>query len=171
MQKKYLLLVVYFSFFAGLVTYEIMHPSFSTDAAKVGNYEVQVSTTPSVPNVGGDTKIHFLVLDQNGNQVDKIRMGLKVYYNDNLMKEFPPDDYPGSSDIDYTFQEPGNHVFRAEILDPSTGNVGVYEFNITTLSLYASIFVVLVIVGVGGAGGIVIAIMIFAKRTRPSSRY
>ena len=171
MQKKYLLLVIYFSFFAGLVTYEIMHPSFSTDAAKVGNYEVQVSTTPSVPNVGGDTKIHFVVLDQNGNQVDKIRMGLEIYYNDNLMKEFPPNDYPGAFDIDYTFQEPGNHVFRTEIFDPDTGNIELYEFNITTLSLYASIFVVLVIAGVGGAGGIVIAILIFAKRTRPSSRY
>ncbi|MGI0087565.1 MAG: hypothetical protein ACREBI_06355 [Nitrosotalea sp.] len=171
MQKKYLLLVVYFSFLAGLVTYEITHPSFSTDSAKVGNYEVQVSTTPSVPNVGDDTKIHFLVLDQNGNQVDKIRMDLKVYYNDNLMKEFPPNDYPGALDIDYTFQEPGNHVFRAEIFDPHTGNVGVYEFNITPLGLYTSIFVVLVIAGVGGAGGIVIAILISTKRTRSRSRY
>ncbi|MGB9003652.1 MAG: hypothetical protein WCC52_07600, partial [Nitrosotalea sp.] len=124
-----------------------------------------------VPNVGGDTKIHFLVLDQNGNQVDKIRMGLEIYYNDNLMKEFPPSDYSGAFDIDYTFQEPGNHVFRTEIFDPNTGNTELYEFNITTLSLYASIFVVLVIAGVGGAGGIVIAILIFAKRTRPSSRY
>jgi len=170
MKKKYLLLVVYFSFFAGLVTYEIMHPTFSTDATKVGNYEVQVSTTPSVPNVGDDTKIHFLVLDQNGNQVDKVRMGLKIYYNDNLMKEFPPNDYPGSLDIDYAFQEPGNHVFMAEIFDPDTGNMELYEFNVTTLGLYASIFVVLVIAGVGGAGGIVIAILIFAKRTPPRSR-
>jgi hypothetical protein len=171
MQKKYLLLAVYFSFFAGLVTYEIMHPSFSTDAIKVGNYEVQVSTTPSVPDVGTNTKIHFLVLDQNNNQVDKIRMDLKIYYNDNLMKEFPPNDYPGAFDIDYTFQEPGNHVFRAEIFDPNTGNPELYDFNITTLSLYISIFVVLVIAGIGGAGGIIIAILIFAKRTRPSSRY
>lgn len=170
MKKKYLLLVVYFSFFAGLVTYEIMHPTFSTDATKVGNYEVQVSTTPSVPNVGEDTKIHFLVLDQNGNQVDKVRMGLKIYYNDNLMKEFPPNYYSGSLDIDYTFQEPGNHVFVTEIFDPDTGNMELYEFNITTLGLYASIFVVLVIAGVGGAGGIVIAILIFAKRTQPRSR-
>jgi hypothetical protein len=170
MKKKYLLLVVYFSFFAGLVTYEIMHPTFSTDATKVGNYEVQVSTTPSVPNVGDDTKIHFLVLDQNGNQVDKVRMGLEIYYNDNLMKEFPPSDYPGSLDIDYAFQEPGNHVFMAEIFDPDTGNMELYEFNITTLGLYASIFVVLVIAGVGGAGGIVIAILIFAKRTPPRSK-
>lgn len=171
MQKKYLLLVVYFSFFAGLVTYEIMHPSFSTDAAKVGNYEVQVSTTPPVPNVGSDTKIHFLVLDQNGNRVDKIRMGLKIYYNDNLIKEFPPSNYPGALDIDYTFQEPGNHVVRTEILDPHTGNVGIYEFNITTLGLYTSIFLVLVIAGVGGAGGIILAILIFTKRTRSRSRY
>ncbi len=52
MQKKYILLMVYFSFFVGLITYEIVHPPFSSDAAKVGNYEVQVTTTPSVPDVG-----------------------------------------------------------------------------------------------------------------------
>ncbi|MDE1726982.1 MAG: hypothetical protein KGH89_06910 [Thaumarchaeota archaeon] len=171
MQKKYLLLVVYFSFFVGLVTYEIMHPPFSTDAAKVGNYQVEVSTTPSVPDIGKDTKIHFLVLDQNGAQVDKIRMGLQIYHDDELTKEFPPDNYPGIWDVDYVFQEPGNHVFRITLFDMHTGDVNSYAFNITTLSLYTSIFVVLVIAGVGGASGIVIAIWIFAKRTRPSFRY
>jgi hypothetical protein len=171
MQKKYMLLVVYFSFFAGLVTYEVIHPSFSTDAAKVGNYEVHVSTIPAVPNIGTDTKIHFLVLDQNGNQVNKVRMGLKIYHNSDLVKDFPPADHLGAWDVDYTFQEPGNHVLRAEIFDPSTGNMELYEFNISTLGLYTSIFVVLVIAGVGGAGGIVIALLILTKRTRPSSRY
>lgn len=171
MRKKYLLLIIYFGFFVGLVSYEISNPSFSSDAAKVGNYEVQVSTTPSVPDVGKDTVIHFLVLDQNGNQVDKVRMGLKIYYNDDLMKEFPAADHPGAWDVDYTFQEPGNHVFNVDLFDSNTGSVYSYMFNITTLSLYSSMFIVLVIAGVGGAVGIVIAILIFGKQPRSSFRY
>src|SRR5579885_3032458 len=159
MKKKYLLLMVYFSFFVGLVTYEILHPPFSSDAAKVGNYEVQVTTTPSVPDVGKDTKIHFLVLDQNGNQVDSVRMGVKIYHDDDLTKEFPP------------AQDPGNHVFKVDLFDSNSGQVSSYEFNITTLSLYTSIFIALVIAGVGGAAGIVIAILVFTKRTRPNFRY
>ncbi len=171
MQKKYLLLLVYFGFFVGLVSYEITNPPFSRDAAKVGNYEVQVSTTPSVPDVGKDTEIHFLVLDQNGKQVDKVRIGLQIYHDDDLMKEFPPADYPGAWDVDYVFQEPGNHVFKVALFDSSTDSIDSYAFNITTLGLDAAMFIVLVIAGVGGAAGIVIAILLFAKKTRPNFRY
>jgi hypothetical protein len=171
MQKKYILLMVYFSFFVGLITYEIVHPPFSSDAAKVGNYEVQVTTTPSVPDVGKDTKIHFTVLDQNGNQVSNVRMDVKVYHDGDLTKEFPPANYPGEFDADYVFEEPGNHVFQVDLFDLNTGNMNSYTFNITTLSLYTSIFIVLVIAGVGGAAGIVIAIFLFTKRPKPRFRY
>ena len=171
MKKKYMLLMVYFTFFVALITYEILNPPFSSDAAKVGNYEVQVSTTPSVPDVGKDTKIHFLVTDEDGNQISNVRMGVKIYYGDDLTKEFPPANYPGSWDADYVFQEPGNHVVKVNLFDPNTANADSYDFNITTLSLYTSIFVVLVIAGVGGAAGIVIAILFFTKRTRPNFRY
>ena len=170
MRKKYLLLPVYFGFFLILVTYEILNPPFSSDSVKIGNYEVQVSTTPTVPDVGKDTKIHFRVLDQNGNQVDKFRMGLKIYFNDQLLQSFPPTDYPGTWDADYTFQEPGNHVLRAELFDLKTGNVDSYAFNITTLNLYESIFFVLVMVGVAGAVGIILAIIIFQKKVKPKYR-
>jgi hypothetical protein len=171
MQKKfYIFLPVYFAFFIILTTYEVIHPPFSTDSTKIGNYEVQVSTTPSVPDVGKDTKIHFRVLDQDGNQVDKFRMALKIYYNDQLMQEFPPANYPGTWDVDYVFQEPGNHVFKADLFDLKTGNVDSYTFNITTLNLYQSIFVVVVIAGVAGAVGIILAIIIFQNKTKPKSR-
>jgi hypothetical protein len=171
MQKKYLLLVIFLGFFAGLVAYEITYPPFSTDAEKIGNYEVQVSTIPSAPNVGKDTEIHFLVLDQNGRQVNKIRMGLKIYHNGVLMKEFSQGDHPGAWDIDYVFQEPGNYVFRVGMFDMNTGNIEPYMFNITALDPYLSIFPVLLIAGAGCAAGIIVAILIFTKRTQPKFRY
>jgi hypothetical protein len=171
MRKKfYVFLPIYFGFFLILTAYEVIYPPFSTDSAKIGNYEVQVSTTPSVPDVGKDTKIHFRVLDQDGNQVDKFRMGLKIYYNEQLVRDFPATDYPGTWDVDYVFQESGNHVFRADLFDLKTGNVDSYTFNIATLSLYQSIFFALVISGIAGAAGIVMAIIIFQKKAKPKSR-
>lgn len=171
MRKKfYVFLPIYFGFFLILTAYEVIYPPFSTDSAKIGNYEVQVSTTPSVPDVGKDTKIHFRVLDQDGNQVDKFRMGLKIYYNDQLIRDFPAADYPGTWDVDYVFQESGNHVFRADLFDLKTGNVDSYAFNITTLNLYQSIFFALVISGIAGAVGIIMAIIIFQKKAKPKSR-
>ena len=171
MKKKYLLLLVYFGFFVGLVTYEVLNPPFSHDAARVGNYEVRVDTTPSAPAVGKETKIHFAVLDKEGNQVDNVRMGVKIYHDDDLVKEFQPATYPGSWNMDYVFTEPGNHVFEVNLYDPDTGKFDSYDFNITTLSLYTSIFMILVIIGVGAAAGIVIAILFMTKRSRPSFRY
>ena len=166
MRKRFLLLPVYFGFFVILVAYEVLNPPFSTDAVKIGNYEVQVSTTPTTPDVGKDTKIHLRVVDQNDKQVDKFRMGLKIYFNDQLEQSFPPDDHPGIWDLDYVFQESGNHVLRADLIDLSTGDSNSYIFNITTLNLYVSIFMVLVLVGVGGAGGTILAIFIFQKRIK-----
>lgn len=171
MKKKfYVFLPVYFSFFLILTVYEVMHPPFSTDSTKIGSYEIQVSTTPPVPDVGKDTKIHFRVLDQDGNQVDKFRMGLGIYYNDKLLQSFPPADYPGTWDVNYVFQEPGNHVVRADLFDLKTGNIDSYAFNITTLNLYESIFFVLVIAGAAGAGGIIMAIIIFKKKAKQKYR-
>jgi hypothetical protein len=169
-KKLYVFLPVYFGFFLILTFYEVIHPPFSTDSTKIGNYEIQVSTTPPVPDVGKNTNIHFRVLDQDGNQVDKFRMSLGIYYNDRLLRSFPPEDYAGTLDLNYIFQESGNHVVRADLFDMKTGTIDSYAFNITTLNLYESIFFVLVIAGIAGAAGIIIAIVIFKKKTKQKYR-
>jgi hypothetical protein len=68
-KRFYLFLPIYFSFFIGLGTYEVIHPPFSTDSARIGNYEIKIETTPSVPEILKNTSIHFLVLDENGKPV------------------------------------------------------------------------------------------------------
>lgn len=166
MRKRFILLPIYFGFFVVLMIFEITNPTFSSNSLKIGNYEVQVSTNPTVPDVGKDTKIHFLVLDQDGNQVNKFRMSLKIYFNDQLEQTFQAADYPGTWDAEYIFQESGNHVLRADLFDLKTGNVNSYAFNITVLNLYESIFVILIIAGVAGAVGIIMAIIIYQRKTK-----
>ncbi len=170
-KRYYLFLPIYCSFFIGLGIYEVIHPSFSSGSARIGNYEIQITTIPSIPEVGKDTKIHFHFMDQYGNDVEKFRMSLKIYYNDELMRTFSPSEYNnGNSDIDYVFEKSGNHVLRVNILDLKSGIVTDYAFNVTTLALYGTIFSDLIIAGVAGAIGIIIAIIIFQKKMRPKNK-
>ena len=166
MKKRfYLFLPIYFSFFVGLGIYEVIHPPFSTDSARIGNYEIKIETTPPVPETGKNTKIHFLVLNENERPVDNFRMGFQIYYNDNLQSSFPPADYhSGKYDLDYVFKESGNHVIKVDLFDLTKGEVLSYAFNIGVLNFYMNVFTYLIIAGVAGAAGIIIAIIIFQKK-------
>ena len=166
MKKRfYLFLPIYFSFFIGLGVYEVIHPPFSTDSTRIGNYEIKIETTPPVPEIGKNTNIHFLVLDENGNPVDNFRMGLQIYHNDDLERSFPPADHSlGRYDLDYTFKESGNHVIRVDLFDLKNGEVLSHAFNVGVLNFYMNMFMYLVIAGLTGAAGIIIAIIIFQKK-------
>lgn len=166
MKKRfYLFLPIYFSFFIALGVYEINHPPFSTDSTIIGNYEVKVETTPAVPEVGKDTQIHFLVTDEKERPVDNFRMGIQIYHNDDLLKSIPPEThYLGKFDLSYTFEESGNHLIRADLFDPNKGEVLSYTFNVGVLNFYMSLFTYLIIAGLAGASGIIIAIVIFQRK-------
>ena len=170
-KRYYLLLPIYCSFFVGLGVYEVIHPSFSSSSVRIGNYEIQISTTPSIPEVGKDTKIHLRFMDQDGKDIDKFRMSLKIYHNDDLLRSFPPAEYTaGSSDIDYVFEKSGNHVLRVDLLDLKSGTMTSYAFNVTVLALYGTIFSDLIIAGITGAVGIIIAIIIFQKKLKSKNK-
>jgi len=164
-KRFYLFLPIYFSFFVGLGVYEVIHPPFSTDSTRIGNYEIKIETTPPVPEIEKNTSIHFLVLDENGRSVDKFRIGIQIYYNDDLEKSFPPANHGlGRYDLDYTFKESGNHVIRVDLFDLKNGDVLSHAFNVGVLNFYMNIFTYLVIAGLTGVAGIIIAIIIFQKK-------
>lgn len=163
-KKYYLFLPIYFGFFVILGVYEIVNPPFSTDSIKIGDDEIKISTTPSIPEEGKETKIHLRVLDQNGNIVDSFRMGLQIFHNDDLLRSFPATTYSaGSWDIGYVFQESGNHVIRIDLYNLKTGGITSNAFNLSVLSFYNTVFSYLIIAGIAGAVGIIFAIFIFQK--------
>ncbi|MDE1770600.1 MAG: FixH family protein [Thaumarchaeota archaeon] len=166
MKKRfYLFLPIYFGFFAVLGAYEVVHPPFSTDSTRIGNYEIKIETTPPVPEVAKNTQIHFLVLDQNGNPVDNFRIGIQIYYNDVLQSSFLPADHNlGRYDLDYTFSESGNHVIRVDLYDLKNGQILSHAFNVGVLNVYMNMFTYLVIAGVSGATGIVLSIILYQKK-------
>ncbi|WP_101478020.1 hypothetical protein [Candidatus Nitrosotalea bavarica] len=166
MKKRfYLFLPIYLSFFIGLGVYEVIHPTFSTDSTRIGNYEIKIETTPTVPEIGKNTIIHILVLDESGKPIDNFRMGIQIYYNDNLQNSFPPADHnSGRYDLDHVFEESGNHVIRVDLFDLKNGDVLSHAFNVGVLNFYMSMFTYLIIAGLAGAAGIIIAIIIFQKK-------
>lgn len=168
MRKRfYIFLPIYFSFFIILGGYEIIHPPFSTDSTTIGEDEIKIETTPPVPEVGKNTAIHLLVLDKKGHPLDSFRIGLQIYYNDNLLRSFPPSDHHlGKYDQDYVFNESGNHVIRIDLFDLKNDNVISHAFNVGVLNFYMELFVYLVIAGLAGAVGIVIAILLFQRKTK-----
>jgi hypothetical protein len=164
-KRFYLFLPIYFIFFVVLGVYEVIHPPFSTDSTRIGNYEIKIETTPSVPETGKDTLIHFLVLDENGRPVDNFRMGVQIYYNDDLESSFPPANHnAGRYDLDYVFDESGNHVIRVDLFDLNSDQVLSHAFNVGVLNFYMNVFMYLVIAGVAGAVGIVVAIIIYQRK-------
>ncbi len=169
MRKRfYLFLPIYLGFFVILGIYEVNHPPFSTGSARIGDYEIKIETTPPVPEVGKDTMMHFLVLDQNEKPVDNFRMGLQIYYNDDMISSFPQADHSsGKWDLGYIFKEPGNHVIRVNLVDFRNGGILSYTFNVGVLNFYMNVFTYLIIAGLAGAGGILIAIILFQKKLWP----
>ena len=170
-KRFYLFLPIYFSFFAVLGAYEVIHPPFSTDSTRIGNYEIKIETTPPVPEAGRNTQIHFLVLDEKGNPVDNFRIGVQIYHNDALQSSFLPANHNlGKYDLDYTFTESGNHVIRVDLYDLKKGETLSYAFNVGVLNVYMNIFTYLVIAGLAGAAGIVFAIVLYQRKFKLGKR-
>ncbi len=163
-KKYYLFLPIYFGFFVILGAYEIANPPFSTDSIKIGDNEIKLSTTPPIPEVGKETKMHLVVLDQNGNLANSFRMSLQIFYNDELLRSFPATtNAAGSWDIGYVFQESGNHVIRIDLYNLQTGGITSNAFNLGVLSFYNTMLSYLIVAGIAGAAGIIGAIFIFQK--------
>ncbi len=165
MNKRYfLLLPIYFGFFVVLGVYEFLYPPFTTDSIKVGDDEIRMSTTPSIPEVNKETKIHLSVVDTNGQIVNSYMMGLQIYHNDDLLKSFPQTTHPaGSWDVDYVFEESGNHIIRIDLYNLETGGITSNAFNLSILNLYTTMLAYLIISGIAGAGGILIAIFVYQR--------
>jgi hypothetical protein len=92
-------------------------------------------------------------------------MGIQIYHNDDLEFSLPPADHSsGRYDLDYTFKESGNHVIRVDLFDLRSGEILSHAFNVGILNLYMNVFTYLVIAGLSGEAGIIIAIIIFQKK-------
>ncbi len=126
------------------------HSMFNSSEKFEAGYRVQVATLPEFPQI--DEPSQFLVRVTNGfdyEEVDRFKMGIRIYFNEELVDTIPPKSIEGSHwDIDYVWKNSGNHIIEVDLYDIGE-NQGVvtYKFNMGTQNPFGYIFFISITVG------------------------
>ena len=158
------------------VNHASAHNNLNSDDQTIGNYEVQVATDPEIPDANHPFKLSFRVLNHQSasnilnslntqiSEVSQFRMGVRIYYNDQLVGTIPVQSFnKGDWSTEYTFHETGNHIVYVDLYDVGpNGSTLTFVYNITVLSVFGNIFPY--IISSGGIG--FIAIVAWALLTR-----
>ncbi len=124
------------------------HQLFNSEESRVGGYILQIATDPEIPIVGNLNKILFKISDRDYVDVIDARIGMKIYKNDILLKEWHPRILSnGHLEIDYIFIDPGIYIVEIDLYT-FEGNVITESFNISTLNPFGYMFYSLVLIGV-----------------------
>ncbi len=129
------------------------HSMFNSGEKFEAGYRVQVATLPEFPEIGEPSQ--FLVRVTNGfnyEEVERFTMGIRIYYNEELVDTIPPKSIEGAHwDIDYVWKNSGNHIVEVDLYDIGK-NQGVvtYTFNMGTQNPFGYIFFTAITVGAMG---------------------
>ncbi len=126
------------------------HSLFNSGEKFEAGYRVQVATLPEFPEIGGASQ--FLVRVTEGFdyvEVDRFRMGIRIYYNEELIDTIPPKSIEGSHwDLDYVWKNSGNHIVKVDLYDIGENQkVITYTFNMGTQNPFGYIFFISITVG------------------------
>ena len=174
--------------FLGLVIFPAVnsasaHNNLNSEDETIGNYELQVATDPEIPEADHPFKLSFRVLNHQSasnilnslntqvSEVDHFRMGLRIYYNDQLVGTIPVQNInKGEWSTYYTLHETGNHVMNFDLYDVGpNGKTLTYTFNITVLNVFGNIFPY--IISSGGIGFLVIVIWALVTRRKVKPKH
>ena len=159
------------------------HNNLNSEDATIGNYELQVATDPEIPEANHPFKLSFRVLNHQSasnilnslntqvSEVDHFRMGLRIYYNDQLVGTIPVQNInKGEWSTYYTLHETGNHIMNFDLYDVGpNGKTLTYTFNITVLNVFGNIFPY--IISSGGIGFLVIVIWALVTRRKVKPKH
>ena len=127
----------------------IGHSMFNSAEETIGDHRVQIATLPEIPETGEVMQILFRVTDLDYEEVDRFTMGIRIFYNDQQIGAIAPQSIDGGHwEFDYTLDDPGNHVLRADLYDVGkNGGVITYTFNISTQNPFGFIFIISITIG------------------------
>lgn len=146
-----------------MIHYAGAHEDLNSGDESIGNYEVQVATDPEIPSANQPFKLSFRVLNYHSasnllnsfdtrlSEVDHFRMGIRIYYNNELVSTIPVQDYKGGEwSTSYIFHESGNHVMFVDLYDVGPGGQPLtFIYNISVLDVFGPLFQYII-----SAGGI-----------------
>ncbi len=145
--------------------YAHAHSMFNSAEKFEAGYRVQVATLPEFPQI--DEPSQFLVKVTNGfdyEEVDGFKMGIRVYFNEELVDTIPSKSIEGSHwDIDYVWKNSGNHIVKVDLYDiKEDQGVVTYTFNMGTQNPFGYIFIIAITIGVMGL--VAVASIIYLPR-------
>ena len=126
------------------------HSMFNSGEKFEAGFRVQVATLPEFPEIGEPST--FLIRVTEGfdyEEVDRFRMGIKIYYNEELVDTIPPKSIEGAHwDLDYVWKNSGNHIVKVDLYDIGENQVVVtYTFNMGTQNPFGYIFFIAITIG------------------------
>lgn len=147
------------------------HPLFNSGEEWIGDHRIQIATLPEIPAVDEEIQVLLRVVDTDFQELDQFTLGIRIFYDGEQIDAIMPKTYQnGHVEMDYFFENSGNHVFRVDLYDVSEdGQPLTYTFNLSAQNPFGFIFI-----GAVTMGGIMTAIIFiyvyFSKRRSKSKQ-
>ena len=147
------------------------HSLFNSGEEWIGDHRVQIATLPEIPAVDEEIQLLLRVVDVDFQELDQFTLGIRIFYDGEQIDVIMPKTYQnGHVEMDYFFENSGNHVFRVDLYDVSKdGQPLTYTFNLSAQNPFGFIFI-----GAVTMGGIMTAIIFiyvyFSKRRAKSKQ-
>jgi|TARA_B100000809_G_scaffold260942_1_gene308820 hypothetical protein len=143
--------LIFILLFSSISVFDVnAHSMFNSGEKFEAGFRVQVATLPEFPEIGEPSI--FLIRVTEGfdyEEVDRFRMGIKIYYNEELVDTIPPKSIEGAHwDLDYVWKNSGNHIVKVDLYDIGENQVVVtYTFNMGTQNPFGYIFFIAITIG------------------------
>jgi len=146
------------------------HSMFNSAEKFEAGYRVQVATLPEFPQIGEPSQFVIRVTDGDFEEVERFRMGIRIYFNDELIDNIPPKSIEGFHwDLDYVWKNSGNHIVKIDLYDIGENRgVVTYTFNMGTQNPFGYIF--FIAITVGAMGLVIIAGIIYLPKKFKKSK-
>ncbi len=146
------------------------HSMFNSAEKFEAGYRVQVATLPEFPQIGEPSQFLIRVTDGDFEEVERFRMGIRIYFNEELIDKIPPKSIEGFHwDLDYVWKNSGNHIVMIDLYDIGE-NQGVvtYTFNMGTQNPFGYIF--FIAITAGAMGLVIVAGIIYLPKKFKKSK-
>jgi len=152
MTKKrsgFFLLILLLSSISGFVDANADSRFNSSEKSEAG-YIVKISTEPEFPQINEPSQFLVRVTDENFVEVDRVTMGIRIFFNDQQIDTIPPISVDGGHwDFDYVWRQQGNHVVKIDLYNMGgKDDIITYTFNMGTQSPLGIIFFSVITVGI-----------------------
>ena len=146
------------------------HPLFNSGEEWIGDYRIQIATLPEIPAVDEKIQVLLRVVDVDFQELENFTLGIRIFdiTGEQIDARMPTSYQNGHVEMDYIFENSGNHVFRVDLYDVAKdGGVLTYTFNISAQNPFGYIFISAVTMGGIMTGIIFIYVYLSKRRSKP----